>query len=297
MIRCRLSTLFMPVLIAASASGGIPADPMPDAYGGIAVSHGKDQEGDWTRMSLDHFRIGPDWEEFRIEIEHGGTMGASLSGYTYSSRDESFRYDAINGIKSVNLFDEGVLDRNPLLSPRAGYEMLAATDDGPIETLEDGTEIYRRTDPMHKRPTYIGVEPTSGRIVWVETRYDNGASRERMEYRNWTPIGDSGPIPTEVELITASGPHMGLLFRIEDVEVLDSALPPEPGTIGDHAMVYDYDTMKAYNSDGEIVGDVYTSLPDQDASGAGWRRLLVIGVGLGLIVCSGIVIARRRFGA
>ena len=286
-------TIGLVLLVSQTTYATLVLSPLPPSYQGtgtMELNHGS-EEG-WLIGSKKIFSIGLDWETQTSALFHGNDLGYSTTTYIYSSPSESFRYDFMSGIMMQGLFPTGVIDRDRFLSPRSGYDLLAASSKEPIETLDSGHLVYSRMNPARQRTTFISVEPETNHIQWIETRYDDGSTRERHTYTNWTPLNEQYSIPTTI--LFDPDNVGGIRVTIHDATVLDNSSPPPPKDLGNTYTIQNYHEMKTYDSDGNFLGDI--EFPDSEPSNSNaiTKQTAFIGIGIALVLLSGIILAKRK---
>lgn len=283
------------LLIAPSVCASQHTSPLPPSYQGtgtMELNHGP-EEG-WRIGSKKEFSIGPDWETQTSALFHGNDLGYSTTTYIYSSPAESFRYDFMSGIMMQGLLPDGKIDRDRFLSPRSGYELLSTATTEPIETLDSGHLVYSRIDPANRRKTYIAIEPETNQIQWIETRYEDGTTRERYTYSNWNPINEQFSIPSTI--LFDPDNIGGIRVNIHDATTLESASPPPPKDLGDTYTIQNYQDMKTYASDGSYLGDIQHSDSDTSPKSTITKQTIFIAIGTALVLLSGIIVAKRKSG-
>lgn len=294
----RLCSLAVPVLTELSYAIDINP-PLPPAYSGRAtIMQDYGPEKGWVIGSIRDFITAHDWEISTSGLYHGEELGTSRTTYIYSTSEESFRYDYLAGAKQVGHIKAGVIDRDRFLSPRAGYDLLMQQDTRPIEEGDPERQIsvYKVRDTLMSNnvPLFIGVDTQSQQVHWMESRNADGSPRERFSYLEWVNIGDKYEAPSLIEFYSASAGSMKV--RVGSLQETD-AIPPAPKALGDRYITHDYSTMQTLGPNGESLGTIGSQHPGDSANGNKLTQRLLLIAGVGLILCSGFVLVRRKSGS
>jgi len=286
-----ICTISSPLALAQDFS-----TPLPPAYGGEAtLQQDYGQADGWVTGSLKSFQSGLDWEVIASSLYHSEDLGTTLTTYIYSTPDETFRYDYTSGAKSIGYLPQGVIDRDRFLTPRVGYELLQQQRPQKLGEADGSTITYTVSDPSIQTSgsLYIGFDTETNQIRWMETRNSDQSSRERFEYNEWDNIGDDFMIPTLIEFDSITAGKMRV--RIDSAQLI-SPNPPAPRQVGDGHILHDFNKMQSFDSEGNSLGDLRRSgAPPSTKRFLTSDRVIMI-CGVGLIVFSGFLLARRKSG-
>jgi len=293
-----LASLWIGIAVVTAQGSTLPPNPLPTSYSATALikmKYGPDNE--WAIGSKQIFSTSQEWETFTSSVSHGGDLGYELTNYNYSSPGQTFRYDYQSFSKLVGYLPDGVIDRDPFISPQKAYDLLANSSDEPSETLDDGMLVYTRKDPSaNNRVTYIKIDPESNQVQWMENRFPDGTSTQRLTYSRWEPLGD-GFIPNLIELEPDT--IQGMRIEISHAKFINDTTPPPPKDLGSNYVIQDARKNKSYSPDGKELGPFQaTNKIKKTSSRFAGKNLqtLITAAGVLLVVISGALIAKRRMG-
>lgn len=272
-------------------------NPLPDAYSGTAViTMQTGPESEWKIGSKQLFATSRHWDMTSASLYHGEDLGYTPTNYNYSSLTETFRYNYQGSMKTIGHIQEGLIDRNPFVSPQKGYDLLLNSEQAPIETLDDGLTVYTRNDHLGSgQLTYIAVDPETGEIHWMENRAADKSSLNRFLYTDWKPFGNGRSVPTLIRFDPDT--IYEARMRITEIEVLTNTNPPRPKSLGDQYVIHDVQKGEAFYPNGDFLGKDQVATQASPTKKLINSQTLITGIGVLLVLTSGILIAKRRAGS